>query len=145
MGVDPAQGRPRIVDRGREGVLGSQSVIHRDDGRPAVHAQAAAHVVVAVEIAEHVAAAVEVHDPGLLAVACLGPVQAQRGNPRSRLDVAYRAGSRRDVGGGEDLPVQIATGSGREVGEVGRAAGRRARDEGVQLMVECMHVRLPHT
>src|SRR4030095_13495447 len=57
---DPARGRPRVVYRGGELVLGGQTIVHRDHAHARRGGELAAEHVVGLEIAAHPADAVEV-------------------------------------------------------------------------------------
>ncbi len=59
---DPAGGGDGVVGRGREGRLGREPVVDRDDDRVAAPADVAGHVVVGVEVADDEAATVEEGD-----------------------------------------------------------------------------------
>ena len=135
----PAEGRDGIVDGGGEPMLGREPIVDREDMHVGVAADAAAQVVVAVEVAEHETAAVIVDQQrprtarGRRIVARgEGAVAAVDGDVRHRADRDRRAGDGRGVVA--EIPPRDVRGQRRD---------RRAAPEVAQGDQE-LHLRMQH-
>ena len=105
-----------VLNRGREGVLGREAIVEREDGRAGVVAKRAAEYVMRVDVAEDTAAAMDEKDRRAVAARC-GIVSAQTyrsGGARCGEIARHGDRRRRDLGLGQAPAILLARGLRRE-------------------------------